>query len=87
MTGIMNNINNQAMRGEFDNLKTNSTVFTIALQQQQEGLMITAPPNFTQNSTTSNRSSATNVSADTHDTLYDNSRRQQSPLAFQPQQQ
>ncbi|GBC04960.1 hypothetical protein RclHR1_05970017 [Rhizophagus clarus] len=55
------------MREGFDNLNTNSTVSTIVVQQQQEGLMITIPPNFTRNSTTSTpTSSTTNVSV-THD--------------------
>ncbi|GES78850.1 galactose oxidase [Rhizophagus clarus] len=46
------------MREGFDNLNTNSTVSTIVVQQQQEGLMITIPPNFTRNSTTSTPTSS-----------------------------
>ncbi|CAB4373734.1 unnamed protein product [Rhizophagus irregularis] len=79
-TDVMNNLNNQTirdMRVGFDNLNTNSMYTPIsatATQQQQEGLMITVPP----------QSSTTSIS-DTNNTLYDNNLSQQNPLSQQQQ--
>ncbi|RIA99295.1 hypothetical protein C1645_800671 [Glomus cerebriforme] len=80
-----NRTDNQVLHntiGRFDNLNTNSMYSTVA-QQKQEDLMISPPPNYTQNSTVSIQSNQ----SDTDNTLYNDNQGQPNTLEIQPEQQ